>query len=133
MAEAARQGPAARNCRISGGQLWVLNTGAVDELEVCIFGAAMISSDSLYNFTVLGTNNNAVHEYLKNRSNYGGVPESFCNKVGGYVSAMTDASSNLYSICRFSDGSAVEVNTLAAGYNTARNSDLTNVIKNSNR
>lgn len=115
--------PAQRNCRIAGGMPWVLNVGAVNDLELCIFGTAMIGSEALYNYTVLKMSPLAVSNYLNE-------DDASCDGLGGRELKMKDSDQAEYKICVFSDKSAIESNTLARGQKSSENAALTNALLN---
>ncbi len=129
----AGQSPAARNCRIAGGQTWLLNVGSSDDLELCIFGKAMISSETLYNYSVLGTGGRAIQVYLQNKNGSKLDAESYCQKNAGKILFLPDSEDCMYSICKFSDNSSMDAYTIVRGVNAAENLELSAAIKDSSR
>ncbi|MCM2279677.1 MAG: hypothetical protein NDJ89_16505 [Oligoflexia bacterium] len=113
-----REGPYRRTCRIGGGQPWVVKLPA-DDLELCRFDGAAVSSEAFFNFRVERRGAEAVSAYLRAAD---GVS---CGQAGGEVLVSFDSEASEILLCRFGDGSVIEVQTLELGSGAAENRALT--------
>ncbi len=116
----AHETPAARNCRVNGGQPWTLDVGQVKDLQLCLLGSAQISAQSLFAAMTMGQSSQAVHAYA--------VSPTACAVVGGIVTSRADTHGASFQICEFSDNSAIGNATLEAGKGAAQNRALSQLL-----
>lgn len=114
----ARPTPSQRTCRIAGGQPWVIwfTRDSADDLELCRFGDAAIGSFAFFSQTVLKESTEAVNAYFQSQS---------CEQRHGQIRQGRDSDDFAFTVCVFSDGSAIETQTLSLGPDAAANRQLT--------
>lgn len=116
----AHETPAARNCRVNGGQPWALDVGLVDDLQLCVLGQAKISAQALFEAMTMGQTSEAVNAYASSPIQ--------CGEVRGTLRVRTDTEGRGHLICGFSDGSAIGQATLLAGKSAPQNAALTRLL-----
>jgi len=116
----ARETPAARNCRINGGQPWTLDVGQVNDLQLCLLGSAQISAQALFAVMTMGQTSEAVDAYA--------ASPIACANADGFIREREDSQGNSFSMCEFADGSALGEATLQAGKNAPQNALLSRLL-----
>ncbi|WP_413291483.1 hypothetical protein [Bdellovibrio sp. HCB337] len=120
--------PYARNCRITGGQFWVVDVNTKVDLSLCLFGDAAIGAAELahYKWNDLGIGMSiTTFQAQTAKLNVQGV----CNKLDASSLVATDSSGHTWNLCVFADNSVIEAHTLANGVNSPANAGLVEALK----
>ncbi len=119
----ALESPAKRTCRQAGGLFWALSMDRVEDGAVlCRFGEAAISADSFAARRNEGVSSIAIEAYLS------AVKGTTCQLAEGKIVEEMDSEGTFFSLCRFSDGSYVELITLERGSGAYENQALTRAL-----
>ncbi len=111
--------PLIHACNQTGGQFHALQIGD-DQVGFCKYGSALIDSLSVLDITSGQRTSTAAALALSEGSD--------CADSGEFL-AVQDLEGIAFSICRFDDGSAIEVNTLQSGANSSGNAKLVHALK----
>lgn len=118
----ARESAFRRTCRMNEGQPWVVNFTA-DDLELCRFGEASVSSETFFLTLVEKQSTQAVGTF------FDAAAAGNCEYAGGEILEAVDYTGQLFRVCRFADGSIIEENTLRKGPKDRSNEELVRKLK----
>ena len=109
--------PQIRACHLVGGQFFVANS-QFDQIGLCKIGLSVVGAIDLLN-------RDAQIEYPASIYNYvRGI--QVCNQLN-HTTLKTTEGEIIY-VCQYSDGSLVDIETLASGKNSGRNLELNKVL-----
>jgi hypothetical protein len=111
--------PLIHACNLTGGAFHVLQIDD-DQVGFCKYGPALIDSLSVLEITSDQRTSTAAKLALSAGSD--------CADSGDFVSAQ-DLEGVPFSICRFSDGSSLEIKTLQSGADSSSNAKLVHALK----
>lgn len=115
VSSSAINNPWLRACSIEAGQFWVLTDGSNDELAMCFFDGAAIGAEALFKFKTKSGVSQSIQAYKQRKpaTNGGG-----CESFNADAVDAVDSNQQMFSVCRFPDGSLIEENTLELGPNS---------------
>jgi hypothetical protein len=119
--------PYARTCRIAGGQAWTVNFSETNDLTLCRFGTAAIGAPEFAQFKWSQIKSKSIESVLDSAPSEGGGVT--CSQFQSQYKIATDLDRRTWGLCMFSDGSAVEVKTLARGTNDPANAFLVEALR----
>lgn len=124
---AAAETPYARECRLSGGYSWSVSVQTQFDTTLCVFGKAAIGSEELAQYKWGNGQALSIKTFLKQpkRQNTAGL----CDIVGAAYVIAEDTNNINSELCKFPDGSVIEINTLAGGVSDPDNADLLHALK----
>jgi len=111
--------PQIRACRLTEGTFHVVALEE-DQFGFCEYGSAMMDSYSIFDSILESTQSLAVEAFLDS---------SECTEAQGYVARGTDLEGKNFDICKFSDGSMIENETLEAGPQAGSNAQLMKALQ----
>jgi hypothetical protein len=118
----ANSNPLIRACVLKNADFETLNTGSLDDLPMCRFGMALMGAQAVQD-VISGTTDQAVSAFLASQPT--GDPSSACSAVGAdEVTGTSEQNGLSFDVCRFSDGSIVDAQTLARGAQDPQNAAL---------
>jgi len=122
--------PASNACEKLGGKSDLVADSDGNQSSMCKFGTAVIEEWLLFQTVAYDRKSNALTAFFKNTENkFAGNTENFCLALGGSVLKLQRVSAKgSYRLCRFQDGSLMEVNTLFAGPRAEANAKLVKVL-----
>jgi hypothetical protein len=123
----ASEPPYARVCRTAGGQPWTVDFSGGNDLMLCRFGVAAIGAADFAELKWNGRETRSVREFLA--STPARSADAACANHGGDTQTATDSDGVGWQLCDFSDGSVVEVETLARGSSAASNASLVHALR----
>jgi len=118
----AGETPYARTCRLDGGSLWLVSVQSDLDTPLCRFGSAAIGAAAYANYRWSKQETAAVIAYKA--QNQSSNADSICENFGANAIQTQDSNSATWSLCEFGDGSVIEANTLARGFNSPANHSL---------
>lgn len=116
---ALAENPQLHACRLTSGTFHVIALED-DEFGFCEYGSAMMDSYSIFDSIFDSHQSIAVEAFSASLD---------CTEAQGYLIRGTDLEGKIYEICRFSDDSMIENETLLAGPGSADNAQLVNALK----
>lgn len=126
-AQASAEPAYARTCRISGGQYWAVSMNSRFDTPLCVFGMAAIGAGDFAEYKWGQNTAHSLRSFLKQRSSL--PTNGVCDLVGAAYRTATDSEGGSWGLCRFVDGSVIEIHTLARGMNNSQNQGLVNALK----
>lgn len=124
---ASAETPYARECRFAGGQQWSVSVAAKFDTTFCMFGEAAIGIEELAQYKWGNGQSLSIKTLLKSpsRNNTNGL----CDIVGAAYLTAEDTDHQMWELCKFPDGSVIELNTLAGGVSERKNAALVRALK----
>lgn len=120
--------PYARNCRILGGQFWIIQF-TTDDMPLCLFGEAVIEGGTLFAANPEFKSNIALTTYLAtNLNNKTQSCETYCREHEGLIQVGVDTEGMHFKMCVFKDNSAIGLETLGRGFQDPKNKNLNKAL-----
>lgn len=124
---ASAETPDARVCRLAGGYRWSVSVDTKFDTTLCVFGKAAIGSEELAQYKWGNGQALSIKTFLKQpkRQNTSGL----CDIVGAAYVVAEDTNDINSELCKFPDGSVIELNTLAGGVSDPDNAALVHALR----
>lgn len=118
--QAAGSNPWLRTCRIDQGIFWVLQ--GQEEYSMCFFDQAAVGAEAFFTFKTGSGDSLAIQAYRG--QNQSSSTDQVCENAGAELVQGTDTQGQSFNLCKFTDGSLIEVGTLALGPGSAQTQKL---------
>ena len=117
----------ARTCRIGGGLAWSVDVDSQFDTTLCLFDRAAVGAAEFAEYKW----GHGLGQSLTAFLNQGSVlnPQGLCDVVGAAHRLAKDSNGKTWELCKFVDGSVVELNTLATGANDPANAALVQALQ----
>lgn len=125
---ASAETPYARQCRISGGQQWTVSIDSPFDTTLCLFDTAAIGAAEFAQYKWGQGEQMSLKSFLAQQTPKNPTT-STCDSVGASYKTATDSNNTTWELCKFMDGSVIEVGTLAGGVNSPENIDLVKALQ----
>jgi hypothetical protein len=124
---ASAETPYARECRFAGGIQWLVSIQTQFDTPLCLFGSAAIGAEELAQYKW----GNGLAYSLKTFKHQTTPrnPAGMCDAVGAAYWTAIDTDGTQWELCKFLDGSVIEINTLAGGVNAPANAKLVRALQ----
>jgi hypothetical protein len=117
----------ARECRIAGGRQWSVSIQTEFDTTLCLFAGAAIGAEEFAQYKWGNGLALSLKAFL--RQNTERDPKGMCDVAGAAYWTAADTDGGQWELCKFPDGSVVELNTLARGTNNPQNALLVRALK----
>lgn len=125
---ASAETPYARECRIAGGRAWSVDVQTQFDTTLCLFNSAAIGAEEFAQYKWGNGLALSLKTFLKQTAPKT-ANRGVCDEVGAFYVTATDTDGGNWELCKFVDGSVVELNTLAGGVNDPQNAHLVHALK----
>lgn len=124
---ASAETPYARECRLSGGYSWSISIETQFDTTLCVFGKAAIGSAELAQKKWGNGQALSIEAFLNQTTQQDS--SGLCELVDAVYVVAKDTNDINSELCKFSDGSVIELNTLAGGVSDPENAALVRALK----
>jgi hypothetical protein len=124
---ASAETPYARECRIAGGRQWSVSIQTEFDTTLCLFDSAAIGAEELAQYKWGNGLSYSLQTFMHQTTPRN--PTGMCDVAGAAYWTATDTDGTRWELCKFLDGSVIELNTLAGGVNAPANAKLVHALK----